>query len=303
MSAQQFQGNIPVSTAKQVYRGRELGREGFVKQAVVNKAIPIREEGDFPVESNSEILFGRFSEEFAVKGLVHDAAVNLYSRETGFRSLGVDPSENEMLEILEGSVKGTKHTTPDLKQKISSLETKYDIQPDEVLKYSFSSGETVSDLLQEVANYRHGNWIEQTSGFEGVDSEETLFEDGLSGRIDLLYSGFGDNPAQVREIKTSGETSRFDEFQVSAYWLMQGDEEAEAVVDYPLIDEQLVFDPFAVEEENDFNPREYAFDVYRSRDKAVEVIDDLRELQMDQFGKYNSREEATREALRELEVW
>jgi hypothetical protein len=304
MSTQEFQGNIPVSTAKHVFRGLDLGRDDFIKQAIMDKGLQIREEGDHPVRENSQILGKEFPEEAAVKGLVHDASVNLYSREPGFRNLDADPSAEEILGILEGSVKGTVQATSEVRNRVNSLETQYGIAPDEILDYEFDSGSfgghTVSDLLEAVAEYRHENWVDDTFGFMGVKPEETVFADGLSGRIDLLYMGSGDIPDQIGEIKMGEEPSRYDEFQTSAYWLMNGDEGARAMIDYPSIDERLTFNPD--EETNDFDPREYAFDVYRSRDAAEKAIEELRGLQHEYFKLYDSRERATREALRDMEV-
>ncbi|MFB6241543.1 MAG: hypothetical protein ABEJ36_01930 [Candidatus Nanosalina sp.] len=305
MSTRSFQGNIPVSTAKHVFRGLELGRDDFVKQAVVDDGIPIERGGEAPGRSNSTILFGKFPEEAAVKGLVHDATVNLYRKELGFRELR-EPEKEDINRILEGGIKGTRDATHELKHSISNLEKKYGIAPDQLLDYRFSSGETVSDLLGKVGEYRHGTWREDTAGFERVDAEKSEFENGLSARMDLLYRGAGKSSDQIREVKMKDETSIYDEFQASAYWLVNGDENAELVVEYPLIDERLEFNP--EKEENDFDPREYAFDIINSRDRAIENIEDLRELQKEYFDEYGSeteerREKATREALRELEVW
>ncbi|WP_414837951.1 hypothetical protein ACK3SF_00945 [Candidatus Nanosalina sp. VS9-1] len=293
--SENFQGNIPVSMAKQVFRGMESGRTDFVKQAVVDKGLPVRDEGDLPVSSNSEILFGKFPEEYAVKGLLHDAAVNLYAREQDFRDLGVDPSEQEIIELLEGSIDGTGSATPELRHRVNELETKYDLRPDELLQYSFGD-RTVSDMLQELAEHRSRNWQQDTAGFSSIEAEVPVFQRGLSGRMDLVLSGEQD---QVRELKMKDSGSREDEFQASAYWLI-AEGEPEIVLEYPLTDERLSFDPDS--DVNDFDPREYAFDVYRSRDRAVELVEELRGLQSKYFDFYDSREKATREALKELEV-
>jgi hypothetical protein len=303
MSTESFEGNVPVSTARQVFKGRELGRGDFVKQAVVDKGLPIQEAG-FPVEDNSEILGWGFPEEAAVKGLVHDAAVELYSREPDFRSLGTDPSTQEIHGILEGAVDGSGRASPELRSRLNSLETGYDVAPGQVLDYEFDSGKmsgmTVSQVLKQVAEYREEKWRQDTEGYQHVLPEQSLFADGLSGRMDLMYSGAEENPDQIREIKMGEETSKYDEFQAAAYWLMHGDETAEAVVEYPLVDERLEFNPD--EDTNDFDPREYAFDIYRSRDAAKKAIEELRSLQSEYFETHESREKATREALRNMEV-
>ena len=287
-----FQGNVPVSTARQVFEGLERGRDDFIKQAVVDKGFPIDEDPE--ASSNSTILFGRFPEEYAVKGLVHDAAVDLFAREQDFRELGIDPSEERIVEILEGGIRGTKSGTPELRHRVNELETVYGLNPDELLGYSFGD-ETVADMLEEVAEYRNDNWRPETENFEGIESEVSVFADGLSGRMDLLLHGPQD---QYKELKV-GEPSRGDEFQASAYWLMN-DEDAEFVIEYPLEDERREFDPS--QSGNDFDPRDYSFDVYRSRDETVRLVEELRDLQNEFFDIYDSREKATREALKELEV-
>lgn len=300
MSTTEFQGNIPVSTAKQVFRGVQLDREDFLKQAVLDHGITIREEGEFPVQDNSEILSMGFPEGPAVKGLVHDTTLNHYSKEPGFRNLGVNPSADQIHEMLEGSITGEKDSSPELRNTLNELETGYDVKPEKILRYRFESGETVSTLLRQIAEYRAENWEEQTEGFHGVVPEVSVFASNLSGRTDLVYRGSGERNPCITEIKISEQHSIYDEFQASAYWLMNGDDDAEVLIDYPLIDERLRFDP--EEDQNDFDPREFAFDVYRSRDKAREVIEDFRELQDTYFELYDSRKKATREALRDLEV-
>lgn len=303
MSSIDFQGNVPVSTAKEVFRASEPGGGGHAEKAVVDRGIPIRDEGSFPVESNSDILFGKFPEEFAVKGLVHDAAVDLYGREVNdFRDLGVEPSAPEIQDLLEGGIRGSASASSELRHRVNQLEKKYDVKPDELLEYEFRSGETVSDLLEDVAQYRHDNWREDTSEFTGAHTEKSETGLRLSGRMDLLYTGENN---RIAEVKMKDGPDKFDEFQAAAYWLMHGDEDTELVVDYPLADERLMFDPD--EDTADFNPENYRFDVTRSRDIAIDAINEFRELQSRYFETYGSetriqREKATREALKELEV-
>lgn len=299
MAETDFDGNVTVSTARQVFTGLELGRDDIIKSAIVNDGLPIREDEGFPVSDNSSILFGGFPRDAAVKGVVHDASVNLYSQETEFNTLGQEPSDTEVMEILEGSVEGRRKATSELSGRVNRLERNYGIRPDEITAYEFNSGETVQDLLRQVSRYRGEVWSDEADQFSGVEAEVPVFDSGMSGRIDLLTTR-QDGTDQVRELKLGEETSRYDEFQTSAYWLMHDQEDAEAVIEYPLIDERMVFDPES--DVNDFDPREYAFDVYRSRDRAKSAIENLRELQNEYFKLYDSREKATREALRDLEV-
>jgi hypothetical protein len=303
MSSSDFQGNIPVSTAKEVFRTSEPGGSGHAEKAVVDKGLPIREEGRFPVESNSEILFRGFPEEFAVKGLVHDAAVDLYGREVNdFRALGVEPSASEINDLLERGIRGSGSASSEMSHRVNQLEKKYDLKPEELLEYEFSSGKTVSNLLEDVAEYRHDNWREDSSEFTGAHTERSETGLRLSGRMDVLYTGERD---RILEVKMKDGPDRFDEFQAAAYWMMHGDEDAELVLDYPLADERLMFDPD--EDASDFDPESYRFDVTRSRDLAMEAINNLRRLQDRYFETYGSetrmqREKATREALKNLEV-
>ncbi len=291
---QQFRGNIPVSLAKQVFKGQRRGRPDIVKQSIVDKGLEIDLDQEPPVESNSDTVFGPFSEAFAVKGLIHDAAVNQYAREQVFRQLGAQPSEEEILDLLEGSIDGTGTATPALRNRVDTLEKKYGLSPDELLEYRFGDT-TVHGMLADFAEYRAENWQEDTAGFDRINPEVPVFGQGLSGRIDLRMR----EPGQIREIKMKENKDEEDQFQASAYWLIdEGD--PEVVLEYPLMDERLEFDPEA--EENDFDPREYAFDVYSSRDTAVELINELRDLQSEYFEIYDSREKATREALTELQV-
>lgn len=290
----EFQGNIPVSVAKQVFTGAESGREDFVKQAVVNKGLPVRNHGDFPVKSNSEILFGEFPEEYAVKSLIHDVALALYDREPEFRALGIEPSQDEIVQILEGSIDGTGTRTPEIRHRVNTLEKKYDLRPENLLQYSFGNLD-VSDVVQELAEYRENNF-DDTASFSSIEPEVPVFDRDLSGRIDLMLSGEED---QIRELKMKESSSETDKFQASAYWLIL-DREPEVILEYPITGEKLSFDPDS--EINDFDPREYAFDVYRSRDRAIELVEELRGLQNEYLDIYDSREKATREALRELEV-
>lgn len=292
--SEQFEGNIPVSTAKQVFRGLSSGRNDLIKQVIADKGLPIMEEDGQPSPSNSNILYGVFPEAFAVKGLVHDVAVNQYARESDFRTLGVEPSVDEIKEIMERSIDGTGTATPELRHRVSELETVYDLHPNELLDYRFGDTD-VSEMIENIAEYRFDNWQDDTADFNSINPEVSVFGKGLSGRIDLNFSG----PEQIRELKMKESPSEEDIFQASAYWLIT-EGEPEAVLEYPLTGEKLVFDP--ENDENDFDPRDYAFDVYNSRDKAIELINDLRSLQTEYFDFYDSREKATREAIRELEV-
>lgn len=291
----EFGEDIPVSMAKQVFRGLNSGREDLIIDAVVDKGLDISEE-DFPVESNSDTLFGTLPEAFAVKELIHDAAVNMYAREAEFRALNIRPSAEQIKNLLEDSIKGNASATPELKDRVNQLEVKYDLKPDNLLQYSFGD-QTVLEMLGEIAEYRADNWQQDTAVFNSINPEVPVFGEGLSGSIDLRLSG--KERDQIRELKMSEGSSQADEFQASAYWLI-ADNEPELVLEYPLIDERLTFDPDS--ESNDFDPREHAFDVYRSRDRALELVEELRGLQEEYFGLYDSREKATREALRELEV-
>ena len=299
MTGDDFEGNVTVSTAKQVFKGLQLGRDGIIKSAVVNEGHPVRHDEEFPVRDNSTILFGEFPEQFAVKGVVHDAAVNLYQQETDFNELGKNPSVEEVLEILEGSIEGRRNATSELRNRISNLEKKYGISSDEILEYEFESGGTVRELVHDIAEYRESSWSGETGEYLSIQPEVPIFDLGMSGRIDALVRS-QESSDQIMEFKLSDETSVYDEFQASAYWLMHGDKEAEAVIEYPLIDERLRFDP--AQASNDFDPRDQAFDVYRSRDKAISVIEELRELQTQYFEQFETREKATREALKDLEV-
>jgi len=299
LNGTKFQGNLSVSKAKQVFKGLQLGREGIIKSAVVNEGLPIRDDDQFPVRNNSTILFGEFPEQFAVKGVVHDAAVNLYQQETDFNELGKDPDIQEVLEILEGSIEGRRNTTSELRNRISNLEKKYGITSDEILDYEFESGGTVRELIHDIAEYRDSAWRGEAGEYLNIEPEVPLFDLGMSGRMDAIARRHNESD-QIMEFKLRDETSVYDEFQASAYWLMNGDEEAEVMIEYPLIDERLRFNPG--ENSNDFDPREQAFDVYRSRDKAISIIEELRELQTEYFEQFGSRQKATREALKDLEV-
>lgn len=291
---QQFQGNIPVSLAKQVFRGQREGRPDIVKQSIVNEGLEIQEDQEPPVESNSEIIFGPFPEAFEVKGLVHDAAVTQYAREQEFRQHGAEPSEEQILELLEGSIDGSATATPQLRNRVNKLEEKYGLNTSELLEYRFGDT-TVQGMLQDFAKYRAENWQEDTAGFHSINTEIPVSGQGLSGRTDLRMK----QPGQIREIKIKESTDEEDRFKASAYWLIDEDS-PELVLEYPLMDERLEFDPES--DTNDFDPREYAFDVYSSRDRAVELIDELRGLQAEYFDSYDSREKATAEALRDLQV-
>lgn len=291
--AERFQGKIPVSMAKQVFGGLKAGQMDVVKEAVVSEGLPIIKDEEEP-QDNSTILFGEFPEAFAVKGLLHDAAVNMYAREADFSILGAEPSSDQIMELLEGGINGTASATPELRHRVNELETQYDLKPDELLAYSFGDRD-VHDRLREVAEYRSQNWQEDTAEFDIINPELPVSGQGMSGRIDLSFS----EPVQIRELKMKEEPSEGDEFQLSAYWLMS-DGKPEAVLEYPLIDEILEFNPES--DTNDFDPREYAFDVYSSRDQAIEMINELRGLQNEYFASYDSREEATRDALRDLQV-
>lgn len=299
MTETEFEGHITVSTAKQVFKGLQLGREGIIKSAVASEGLPIREDGDFPVKGNSTILFGEFPEQFAVKGVVHDAAVNLYQQETDFNELGQDPDRQEILEILEGSIEGRRNATSELRNRVNNLEKKYGISPDEILEYEFESGGTVRELVHDIAEYRDSAWHGETGEYLSIEPEVPVFDLGMSGRIDALVR-CQDEPDHIMEFKLRDDTSVYDEFQASAYWLMHGDEEAEAVIEYPLIDERLRFDPS--QEANDFDPKDQAFDLYRNRYRTISIIEDLRKLQTEYFETFESREKATREALKDLEV-
>lgn len=292
--SQNFEGNISVSMAKQVFRGLNSGRTDIIKQSVVDKGLPVMQDEGFNQSSNSEVIFGKFPEAFAVKGLVHDVAVNQYARESEFRTLDVDPSADEIKKLMEVSIDGTGTSTPELRHKVSELESRYDLHPSDILEYNFGDTD-VSDMIEEVAGYRFDNWKDDTDIFDSISPEVSLFAKGLSGRVDLDLS----NPDQIRELKIKESPSEGDVFQASAYWLMS-EGEPEAVVEYPLTGERLVFDPEA--DDNDFDPRDYAFDVYSSRDRAIELINELRGLQSQYFDFYDSRKKATREALTELEV-
>lgn len=296
----EFEGNISVSNLAGVYSGIRNGRDGRVYESIVDYLEPIEKGAKAEKRTNSTILYGEFPEEFAVRGLVHDAAVDLFHRNQEFRSLGLDPRPQQVLDSLEGSIDGTGRSSSEIRQRLNNLEKKYGLEPDDLLDYEFEKGDmeglTPQDLLEEVAEYQTDFWSEDTEDYSSIDKEITVFGNGISGRMDLKNRK--ENRDQIRELKLSTNVKDRDIFQLSAYWTINGDQNAEAVLEYPLIDERLRFNPGS--DQNDFMPGKYP--VFEVRDTAVDMIEDLMEIQQRHLEFYDDREKATIEAVRDLEV-
>jgi hypothetical protein len=293
---------IPVSTVAGVGEGLRTGDYGRVRRNIVDEVEPIR-PGEVPHKSNSDILDMHPSgneEAWAVKGLLHDLTVDLVRRLPEILEFEGEITSEKCVEILEGAVDGTGRRSPEIRNGLANLERNHGIEPQNLPGYEIQSyGEpvlTVGEAIEQVGEYAE-KYFEKVESFGAVETEESIFGNGMSGRMDAVWRGESD---RIVEIKT-GSPSTYDRLQASAYWLMHGDD-PEVLIEYPLEDERLVYKPDTEAEKQDFDVHKEAAEVNRYRDEALEYIRGLKSLQEQEIESMDSRKDATRKALEDLEV-
>lgn len=295
------ESKIPVSTVAGVGRGLRLGDSGAVQRSILDEGVPI-EENNVPHTSNSEILeMGPSGKEevWAVKGLLHDLTVDLVRRLPEILEFEGEITSDRCIEILEGAIDGTGRRSPEIRNDLAELEGAYDLQGQELLSYDISGYRdphlSVDDAIEEIGGYAE-RYFNEAKEFGAIETEVSVSGEGMSGRMDAVWSGDRD---RIIEIKT-GTPSTYDRLQASAYWLMHG-EDPEVLIEYPLENKRYSNFPDGQETEV-FDPREESTEMIHYRDETIKCVQELKKLQGQYFESMESREEATRQALRDLEV-
>lgn len=293
MSDVEYEGKISVSAIKSLVGGRRFNDPESIYSAIVDYGEPIDPSpGSL---RNSELLYGKFPEDSAVKGLVHDAAVELYSMEPGFPGIedqrGEPLEEEEILELLKGFFTGDRRASSGFRKSLADVRKKYGLDTQDLLGYEFSPGYDTTGMLEDVASNRGESWSEDVQDVVAVDAEETWSDIGIVGRTDLVVER--EDGREIWELKTKDSFSELDWLQLYAYGVIHP-QPADLVLENP-VDSDL-------RERETGDERSYGMEVTNARDDLRSLVGRFLERQEENFARDIDREEATREAVESLEV-
>ncbi len=275
-------------------RDWRYGDEERKKRAIATYGAPVRT--GTPSRSNGEILVGRFPRRAAVAGLVHDAVRDLYQQELAMNTLGLDPDEEEFYDQLRGRVTGESDRSDRLLGTLGELEKKYGIDPGEVLQEE-AYGQTVDELLHDIARNRAHTWEEDVADIlssvtGGIDGEERLSREDVSGRADLVIDRVGGT--EIREIKVVSSLNpalprAYDEHQAKIYyWAGNFRRSLSPTVDYPVQGERYTVD---------VNRVRFREQLEEDRDELREAADTFREDQAEEIERRTGVERRSGETL------
>lgn len=210
-------GKIRVSDLMGFNYGHNSGDVDAVASSLVDYGPRIDQR-----QSNSNLLYP-VNDMVKARGLVHDAAVDLYDSEQDIESLGVEVDEDVALRHLLNSLYG-RNSSKELRNSARRLEESNALE--DIDDFDLGDG-TVRDYIESVAEEY------QSFDTDNIEKEVDTSSRELTGRIDLMADG------DIVEVKT-GNPRKSHLYQGATYWMMNDDSEASVILDYPVRGKRVV---------------------------------------------------------------